>query len=172
MRSSSRYKTDIMERVLSQCGSGELVTLALVDYISAAREIEKMVIKLDSIYPVQFKLRAAQDTFIMMEGGFQLVMSTTNPQTEVFHSVLEKVQVNTPVSWCSQMVITAKHDRAIKDMMQFLQETLNKDKNSALFRIYQEFETWDIWPGEKYINFTTRFSAKWQKKSDLDISDM
>ena len=160
-----------MERVLSQCGSGELVTLAiLVDYISAAREIEKMVIKLDSIYPVQFKLRAAQDTFIMMEGGFQLVMSTTNPQTEVFHSVLEKV--NTPVTWCSQMVITAKHDRAIKDVLQFLQETLNTAKYYALFRTYQEFETWDIWPGEKYINFTTRFSAKWQKKSDLDISDM
>ena len=71
-----------MERVLSQCGSGELVTLAiLVDYISAAREIEKMVIKLDSIYPVQFKLRAAQDIFIIMEGGIQLVMSTTNPQS-------------------------------------------------------------------------------------------
>ena len=69
-----------MERVLSQCGSGELVTLALVDYISAAREIEKMVIKLDSSYPVQFKLRAAQDT--------------TNPQTGVFHSILEKVRAS------------------------------------------------------------------------------
>ena len=70
------------------------------------------------------------------------------------------------------MVITAKHDRAIKDVMQFLQETLNTAKYYALFRTYQEFETRDIWPGEKYINFTTRFSAKWQKKSDLDISDM
>ena len=78
----NRYKTDIMERVLNQCGSGGLVTLAiLVDYISGAREVEKMVIKLDSIYPVQFKLRAAQDIFIIMEGGIQLVMSTTNPQT-------------------------------------------------------------------------------------------
>ena len=59
----------------------ELDTLAkLVDYTSAAREIEKMVIKLDSSYPVQFKLRAAQDT--------------TNPQTGVFHSILEKVRAS------------------------------------------------------------------------------
>ena len=111
-----------------------------------------MVIKLDSSYPVQFKLRAAQDIFIIMEGGIQLVMSTTNPQTWVFHSALEKVPVNTPVTWCSQMVITAKHDRAIKDVLQFLQETLNTAKYYALFRTYQEFETWDIWLGEKYIH--------------------
>ena len=51
------------------------------------------------------------------------------------------------------MVITAKHDRANKDVLQLLQEALNTNKYYALFRTYQEFVTWDIWPDKKYINF-------------------
>ena len=42
-----------------------------------------MGIKLDSIFPVQSRLNAAQDTPIMVEGGILLIISATNPETGV-----------------------------------------------------------------------------------------
>ena len=54
--------------------------------VMPARVIENLGIKTDTIFPVQSRLNAAQDTPIMVEGGVLLIISATNPQTGVTKS--------------------------------------------------------------------------------------
>ena len=63
---------------------------------SAPPSIEKMVIKLNFIFPVHSRLSAAQDTPTMVEVGILFFISATNPQIEVCHSVLQKVPAGDP----------------------------------------------------------------------------